>query len=1241
MGTLQLIEVENFKSWRGRQLIGPFMRFNCIIGPNGSGKSNVMDAISFVMGERTANLRVKHIKDLIHGAHIGHPVSSTASVTMLYEKENGEELSFTRAIIGNSSEFRLNDQVISRAEYTNELEKIGILLKGRNCLVFQGAVENIAMKKPKERTQLFEQVSNSGELSNEYDKKKKEMMNAEEEARFNYNKKKNVAVERKHAKHEKEEADRYQMLIEELKASRTQLHLFLLYYNEMFIENFSNDLQANNKALNSQKIRQATAEEEVRAMKKELGKLNRELQQIEKEIKVHDSNLNEKRPSYIKAKENTRHHMKKVETARKSLKNSEKQYSVHQQEVKVLESELEDVNNVWKAFEEKAQAELGSRGHSMELEESQIQQYKELKELVRKQVSAVAQMLEKLRREQKADRDKLELDQRNYKDLEIRIKHTELEIEDYMKRIEKLEEYINTCKASLTEQKQREEELTNEIESAKLRIGEVSEKLNKVAGELQNAGIDHREGHRQQKKAEVLESFKRLYPDSVYGRLVDLCHPIHKKYQLAVTKVFGRYINAIVVTTEKTARDCIRYLKEERAEPETFLALDYLDIKPINEQLREIKGAKMMIDVVQSVSPQLKKVVQFVCGNGLVCENLKEARQIAFEGPERLKTVALDGTLFLKSGVISGGSSDLKFKAKCWDEKEINQLKEIKEKLRNELRELIKVNRKEAELRQLQAQAKGTETRMRYSLSDLEQTRKKHLANRHMERSKLESGLTNLQSQMAVVRLSIEDREEKMQKIQHQMNEVEDRVFEDFCTKIGVANIREYEDEHVKQLEEIDKKRSEFENQKTRLTIQLEYSYSQIEGDIKKIQKWKETIKIDEEEILKLKKEEMQLMRTVDEAMGIQRDLNNKLLIKKTQVKDAQKELDEVRKKLSNISRELAKLQKEYVSVETSIEQKRLERHNLLLACKVQDVQIELLQGKLEEISEGDLSSPETESSSGRDTQATIGVLELEAAFEIDYSSLPTDLKGLISLKDIEIQENILHKLLEEKETILHRTAVPNLRAIEKLQNVWDKFQDSVYAFDSSRKKARICRQDFENVKRRRYDLFNQCFEHVSVKIDQIYKMMCQNTSAQAFLSPENSEEPYLDGIGYNCVAPGKRFMPMDNLSGGEKSVAALALLFAIHSYRPAPFFVLDEVDAALDNTNIGKVTNYIRDQSRKNFQVIVISLKEEFYSKAEALIGVYPEQGECMSSQLLTFDLTHYPENTRREETLQPRQED
>ena len=105
----------------------------------------------------------------------------------------------------------------------------------------------------------------------------------------------------------------------------------------------------------------------------------------------------------------------------------------------------------------------------------------------------------------------------------------------------------------------------------------------------------------------------------------------------------------------------------------------------------------------------------------------------------------------------------------------------------------------------------------------------------------------------------------------------------------------------------------------------------------------------------------------------------------------------------------------------------------------------------------------------------------------------------------------------------------------------------------------------------------------------------------------------------------------MSNLSGGEKTIAALALLFAIHSYQPAPFFVLDEIDAALDNTNIGKVASYIGGRTGRGMNVVVISLKDEFYSHAEALIGVCPDSkaggnADCLVSQVLTLDLTPFP---------------
>ncbi|XP_043392799.1 structural maintenance of chromosomes protein 1B isoform X4 [Chelonia mydas] len=1164
MGYLKLLLLENFKSWRGRQSIGPFMKFNCIIGPNGSGKSNIMDALSFVMGERTANLRVKNVRELIHGAHVGKPFSSTASVKIVYCEENGEEKTFSRIIRGSCSEFLFNDKAVSRSVYTAELEKIGIIVKARNCMVFQ--------------------------------------------------------------------AERYQMLLEELKENRIQLQLFRLYHNEKKIDFLNNKLGEKNMDVNTKKDSLSSAEDTFKAKKKVLGILNRDQQHMEKEMKTLEASLNQKRPQYIKAKENTSHQIKKVDMAKKSSKDNEKHLAKQEQNIKELDTELTDVERSWRAYEKKVEEEMLQRRADVELEASQLDRYKELKELARKKVATLTQQLEKLQWEQKADLERMTLDERKQKEIEESIKQVVEQIEDHKKRIQKLEEYTKSCIELLAEKKQQEKVLIDEMENSRVQIAQVNEELNKIVGELQNARIDYHEGRRQQKRAEMLESLKRLYPDSVFGRLLDLCHPIHKKYQLAVTKVFGKYMSAIVVATEKIARDCIRFLKEERAEPETFLALDYLDIKPINEKLREIKGSKMMIDVVQTPFTPLKKVIQFVCGNGLVCETVKEARQIAFDGAVRLKTVSLDGTLFLKSGVISGGSSDLKFKARYWDEKEMKEMKERRDRLVDELKELMKIKRKETDLKQLQAQCQGTQTRLKYSQSELENIKKKHLANFYKEKSKLESELVNIKSQYAMLNEGLLQRAEKIEEFQKKMNEVEDAVFQDFCEEIGVENIRVFEQERVKQQEETDRKRLEFENQKTRLSIQLEYSRGQLQKLVNKIHMLKEAVRKDEAEIVRLKKDEEEFLLMVNEIMEEQQHLKDRLITLKTEVTKAQNAVEESRKKLLTLNREMGKLQKEAISIETSLEQKRLERHNMLLECKVQDLRISVLLGSLDEISEVELGT-EAES-----TEATADIYERERAIQIDYSSLTDDLTDLQSDKEIEAHLTRLQQQIVSKENVLFKTAAPNLRALEKLQTAKDKFQESVDAFEASRREARICRQEFEQMKKRRYERFSQCFEHVSVAIDQIYKKLCRNSCAQAFLSPENPEEPYLEGISYNCVAPGKRFMPMDNLSGGEKSVAALALVFAIHSFRPAPFFILDEVDAALDNTNIGKVSSFIKEQAQEQCQMIVISLKEEFYSRADALIGVCPEQDDYMFSQVLTLDLTVYPDTDDSERKEQHR---
>ncbi|XP_017285706.1 structural maintenance of chromosomes protein 1B [Kryptolebias marmoratus] len=1224
MGYLKQLDVENFKSWRGKQVIGPFMQFNCIIGTNGSGKSNVMDALSFAMGERAAALRVRHLRDLVHGAHIGQPVSHTARVAIRYCDERDGETVFSRTITGDSSAYHINGAHVTHAAYIEELSKIGIVTKAQNCLVFQGAVESIALKDPKERTKMLECISQSKELAAEYQKKKEDLLKAKEETQFHFNKKKSATVEKKQVSQEKIEAQKYQALLDDLHQEHLQLSLSELYFNERDVSAISGTLRERQLSAAAKNTELVNWEKTVKAHKKEHGRLTREQQHIDKEIRGQEHTLSQTQSQYIKAKVNTSHHVKKAEEMHETVKKSRKLLAIKEQEVAEGRQEAAELERTWKSYEKQVQEEGAARGRDIELDMDQLKRYKELKELAQKQGAVLSQQAEKLHWELRADSEKMSFDLRRKKEAEVAIRNSQNHLEELANRAEKLEEYTKTCKSSLEDYRQQEESLTAELQRVSQRTKEVNQELGEVMEELRNARLDSHESKRQQRRRELFEKLRRLFPETVFGRLSDLCSPIHKKYQLAVTKVFGNNMNAIVVASEKVARECICFIKEERAEPEMFLPIDYLVVNPLNERLREIVGAKMVIDVVQvnasSGAAQLRKVVQYVCGNALVCETIKDARSVAYERKERVKTVSLDGTLFKTSGVISGGSSYLRSKARCWDEKDMMHLKERKDQLTTEMRDLMKLKRKESDLKRIIAQSQGAQTRLKYSKTDLENLQKKIIPRCQAEISRMESELANLDYQIQMQQESLETKNAEMKTIKHQIDQIEDLVFSDFCAEIGVDNIREYEQEHLKEQAELDKKRLEFESQRARLNAQIDFEENQLEQDRKKLRKMEDTISMEEKTMAELKKEEQKLLEAVEEGQNQLLELKNQLLNKKKQVASAKAELDQKSKELKEINKELVKLQREVMSAETALEQKRMARHNLLLACKIQDLPIILLSGSLDEISEVQLA---TDSES---TSATLDIYEREAQLVIDFSELEEELRSLQAEEEIEAYMEKLKASISSLEVVLHRTTAPNLKALEKMREVKDKLQGVTEAFDASTKAARKCNEEFEQVKARRCHLFSQCFEHVSVVIDQIYKRICRNSSAQAILSAENPDEPYLGGINYNCVAPGKRFMSMENLSGGEKAIAALALLFAIHSFRPAPFFILDEVDAALDNTNIGKVTSFIREESRQNMQIIVISLKEEFFSKADALLGVYSDLDECMFSRILTLDLRPYP---------------
>jgi structural maintenance of chromosome 1 len=185
------LELENFKSYAGVQRIGPFQDFTSVIGPNGAGKSNLMDAISFVFGVQSRELRSSQMKDLIFRAPGTQKQQRLrASATLIYQDpETEEETHYSRTISPSGvGDYRVNGSVVSFAEYEAALGEIGVLLKARNFLVFQGDVESIARKTPKEFVELVENISGSIELKGTYDEACKAKEESESSQLFLYKK---------------------------------------------------------------------------------------------------------------------------------------------------------------------------------------------------------------------------------------------------------------------------------------------------------------------------------------------------------------------------------------------------------------------------------------------------------------------------------------------------------------------------------------------------------------------------------------------------------------------------------------------------------------------------------------------------------------------------------------------------------------------------------------------------------------------------------------------------------------------------------------------------------------------------------------------------------------------------------------------------------------------------------------------------------------------------------------------
>ncbi|XP_031403402.1 structural maintenance of chromosomes protein 1 [Punica granatum] len=1207
-GKILRLELENFKSYKGHQVIGPFYDFTAIIGPNGAGKSNLMDAISFVLGVRTGQLRGAQLKDLIYAFDDSEKEQKgrRAFVRLVYLMGNGSELQFTRTITSTGgSEYRIDGKVVTWDEYKARLKSLGILVNARNFLVFQGDVESIASKNPKELTVLLEQISGSEELKRDYEQLEVEKAAAEEKSALVYQKKRTVVMERKQKKEQKEEAEKHLHLQEQLKNLKQEYYLWQLYNIEKDITKTNEELQ-NEKGNREGVLRELEHfEHEASKKKKEQAKYSKEIMQCEKRIAERSSKLDKNQPQLLKLKEEKSRIRSKIESNKKELERKRKERKKRANDIAELERGIKDLTAKLEGLREKGR----DGGKKLQLDDDALQQYFRIKEDAGMRTAKLRDEKEVLDRQQHADIEAQKNLEENLQQLQNRDHELELQEEQMRSRLDGILKSSAKKKEDLTALKKELRVMQDKHKKSRIRHENLKSKLDEVEDKLSESRADRHETERDAKLSKAVETLKQLFP-GVHGRVTELCKPTQKKYNLAVTVAMGKFMDAVVVDDENTGKECIKYLKDSRLPPQTFIPLQSVRVKPLIERLRTLgRTSKLIFDVIQ-FDPALERAILFAVGNTLVCDNLDEAKVLSWSG-ERFKVVTVDGILLTKSGTMTGGTSGgMEARSKKWDDAEIEGLQKLKEQYESELEELGSI--REMQLKESEVSGKISALEKKIQYAEIEkQSLKDKLENLKQERQNLRTEINRMNPELLKLKDSINKRNSDITKLEKRINEIVDRIYKDFSQKVGVKNIREYEENQLKEAQSMAEERFNVSDQLAKLKYQLEYEKKR---DVdSRISELESSIGNMEDKLKDIQNEEAKVKAVAEQAAE---EIGNwKEEIKEWKVKsdECEKEVQEWKKKASNATTSISKLNRQINTKEQQIENMLTQRQEIVEKCELEQIELPTIPDPM-------------------DTESII------PAPTFDFSDLN---RSLLQERHREKHDTEFKQKLDAIVSEIERTA-PNLKALDQYEALKEKERAVTEEFEAARREEKEVADRYNAVKQRRYELFMEAFNHISGNIDKIYKQLTKSSThplgGTAYLNLENEDDPFLHGIKYTAMPPTKRFRDMEQLSGGEKTVAALALLFSIHSYRPSPFFILDEVDAALDNLNVAKVAGFIRSKScegtraaqdadRGNgFQSIVISLKDSFYDKAESLVGVYRDS-ERSCSRTLTFDLTKYRE--------------
>ena len=1178
---LKRLELQGFKSFADKTILEFKPGITSVIGPNGSGKSNISDSIRWVLGEQSIkSLRGAKSEDIIFAGTQNRKSLGFAEASIVIDNSDGKlpieysEVTVTRKIYRSGETGYYINKVPCRLKDILELFMDTGIGKDGYSIIGQGKIDEILSNKSEDRRHIFEEAAGIVK----YRVRKAESEKKLEQTKLNLLRINDIISEIESnidpLKMQAEKAKQFLDLREELKNIEVGLFLYNIESYKEKLEQIVKDIE----------IMENHKQEEVEKQEK--------LQKNKDDLKIAIDNLTNKIEEVQNLGFESSNKIEKINSeisiSKERIINNNQNEERIKNEIKECKERIEELEEEKKQKVEKKDSLFSNKEKfEKELDEKQ----EELKKIMEKmstkelEIEGKKQLLEKYTDEKYEKSSNINAQDVNYQNIQKRQNNLKLEISEVISELDGQRDTKQELSSKFFEIENKRSKLVNEIEEVSKqkqecenKINEFDISINKIVDEMRmkksrlNFLIEtekEKEGYVKSVKSILIACDRDLnLKKGMHGVLANLIS-VDKKYETAIEMCLGASLQNIVTENEQDAKKLVEYLRKNNLGRASFLPITTVKGKKIDKIKSKTNGVIGIASDLINTDKKYRQIVESLLGRTVIVDDMDTAINLAKQNSYSFRIVTLKGDVINPSGAIQGGSVQTKTVNILGRSKEIEELKN-------------NINLLDEKVKALQ------EDKVKYqeSVSSVIEKAKE------FEKSLQEIDITYATEKQKILAI-----EEKIDSSQIRLSKLKQESKKNEEQKIEIQNNKE---EEKRRIEEI-----ELEVQKLNEVIQ---EFASLNKDN---QKYVDDLNFDITN-LKISVSSFDESGTsIDEMiLRINQDIeNNKKSIenKNNELNVKNEENKELNNKITELNNEVIEIKNLVANSSTKVEELKASRlkNNEELAKIEKDIssQFDVIEDLKEHCVKIDVKKTKLE----QDLEQVINTLWEE--YEITPNNAG-DYKKPDNVLTTQKQVNTLRNNIKDLGSI-------NIDAIEEYKKTKERYDfmcEQRLDLDVTAGKLRKIIYDMTETMKNQ---FSEKFKQINKNFSEVFVELFGGGKAELIL---NDEDNILEcGIDIKVQPPGKKLQNMMLLSGGEKAFTAIALLFAILKINPAPFCILDEIEAALDDVNVYRYAEYLKKFSNDT-QFLVITHRKGTMEAADTVYGITMEENGI--SKLLSMKL-------------------